>query len=160
MATSKIPNSGQVRFYRGLAAVLVGVALNYFGDRLLNVQVELYRGIQGFGGMWILDMFLLPFIVGFVVAIIFGFGGRWLSYFPPMIVRMISYYEIAYITGVPDGTSLLPLGWWGFFVILVVESSAFGGIIGEVIIKGNYGRSPRHKVYKDKIGSNESDLEA
>lgn len=160
MATNKISRPGHVRFYQGLAAVLVGVALNHFGDRLLGVQIELYRGLQGFGGMWIVDMFLLPFIVGFVVALIFGFGGRWLSYFPPLIVRMISYFEIAYFTGVPQGASLLPLGWWGFFVILVVESSAFGGIIGEVIIKGNYGRSPRHKVYKEKSGNNRSDLEA
>lgn len=160
MSEIKHSDSGQVKFYRGVAAVLVGSALNHFGDRLLDVQIELYRGILGFGGMWILDMFLVPFIVGFVVALIFGFGGRWLCYFPPMIVRLISYYEIAYVTGVPEGASLLPLGWWGFFVILVVEASAFGGIIGEVIIKGNYGRSPRHKIYKDKNDSRGDDSEA
>ena len=160
MAINKKSSSSQFRFYKGLAAVFVGVALNYFGDRLLDVHVELYRGIQGFGGMWIIDMFLLPFIVGFVVALIFGFGGKWLSYFPPLIVRLISYYEISNISGVPQGASLVPMGWWVFFVILAVESSAFGGIIGEVIIKGNYGRSPRHKVYKEKSSNNGSDLEA
>lgn len=137
------------KFARGLFALLIACLLNRWGDQALGVTVELYRGIQGFDGLWLVDVFLLPFAIGFLVTMIYGVGGRWLSYFPPLIVRAISYYEIAFITGAPDGTSLVPIGWWGFFVILAIESSAFGGIIGEVVIKSIYGRSPRHKVYKD-----------
>lgn len=144
-------------FYKGLLALFVGCVLNYVGDRLLGVQIELYRGIQGFGGLWVVDMFLLPFVVGFVVALISGVGGKWLSYFPPLIVRAIAYYQIVHLSSVPTGTSIIPIGWWGFYVILVVEASAFGGILGEIIVKKNYGRSPRHMIYKDSSSKGERD---
>ena len=61
---------------------------------------------------------------------------------------------------IPQGASLAPIGWWGFFVILAVEASAFGGIMGEIMMKGTYGRSPRDKIYKEKTSKNESDIEA
>jgi hypothetical protein len=37
----------------------------------------------------------------------------------------------------------MPLGWWGFFVILSIESSAIGGVVGEVTNKRIYGWSSR-----------------
>lgn len=140
----------QPRYWKGTVAVLVGVALNHFGDRLLGVQIELFRGIQGFDFPWFTAMFILPFFVGLVVALIFGLGGKWLCYFPPLIVRVLSYLQIVYLTGTPEGTSLMPMGWWGFFVIIVMEAAAIGGVMGEIVVKGTYGRSPRHLVYKAK----------
>jgi hypothetical protein len=107
------------------------------------------------------DGFILPFFVGLLVSAIFGFGGKWISYFPPLIVRSISYYEIAHHMGsIPEGATLAPMGWWGFFVILAIEASAFGGIMGEIMMKGTYGRSPRHKIYKASSRNNEGDIEA
>jgi hypothetical protein len=151
----------RTRFLKGVVALLLGCALNYFGDELLGAQVELYRGIQGFGPLWAIDVFVLPFFVGLLVAAIFGFGGKWLSYFPPLIVRSVSYYEfLHHMIIIPEGASLAPIGWWGFFVILAIEASAFGGIMGEIMMKGTYGRSPRHKIYKQSSGKSESDLEA
>ena len=143
--------------HKGLLALFVGCVLNYLGGHLLGVQIELYRGLLGFGGLWVVDMFLLPFIVGFVVALICGVGGKWLSYFPPLIVRAISYYQVVHLSVLPQGATILPIGWWGFYVILVVEASAFGGILGEIIVKKNYGRSPRHMIYKDRSNAVESD---
>lgn len=137
------------KYVRGFIALLVACVLNYYGDRLLGVSLELYRGVQGFSPLWVADLFLLPFALGFLVTMIYGAGGKWLSYFPPLIVRAISYYQID-INNIPDGASLIPMGWWGFFVILAIESSAFGGIMGEVMIKGIYGRSPRHQIYKER----------
>lgn len=128
------------RYIKGAAALLIGSAVNHFGDRLLGVRVELFHGLSTFSFSWIIDMFFVPFLVGLAVAWIFGFGARWLSYFPPLIVRSVSYAEI-YFFGAPEGNSLIPLGWWGFFVILTMESSWIGGIIGEVMIKKVYGRS-------------------
>jgi len=128
------------RYIRGIAALLIGSALNHFGDHLLGVTLELFHGLSTFSFSWILDMFFLPFLVGLVIAWIFGYGARWLSYLPPLIVRSISYAEI-YFSGAPVGSSLIPLGWWGFFVILAMESAWAGGIIGEVMIKKVYGRS-------------------
>jgi len=151
----------KTRFLKGVVALLMGCLLNYFGDQLLGAQVELYRGIQGFGGLWIVDVFVLPFFVGLLVAAIFGFGGKWLSYFPPLLVRSLSYYEFSHqLLVIPQGAALAPIGWWGFFVILAVEASAFGGIMGEIMMKGTYGRSPRHKIYKESPRNTEADPEA
>ena len=143
------PVTTKARLVKGVVAILAGCAVNYFGDHLLGIKIELFHGIQTFSFLWILDMFALPFMVGVLVAVIFGLGGKWLCYFPPVIVRGLSYYEILHMTGVPHGSSLLPLGWWGFFVILVVEASAFGGVMGEIWVKGTYGRSPRQMIYKE-----------
>ncbi len=154
---SNLPTSSlKERLIKGVAAVLVGCALNHFGDRLLGVQIELFRGLQTFSFAWIADVFVLPFVVGIVVAAIFGMGGKWLCYFPPLIVRLVSYAELAH-AAVPTGASLLPLGWWGFFVILVMEAAAFGGIAGEIMVKGTYGRRPAELLYKRSSATDEID---
>ncbi len=129
------------RSMSGLVALLIGMALNHLGDRLLGVKLELFSGLATFSFAWVLDVFFVPFVVGLVVAWIFGKGARWLAYFPPLIVRTLSYAEIFYYTGTPHGSNLNPLGWWGFYVILAMEASAIGGILGEVMIKSVYGRS-------------------
>lgn len=129
------------KYVTGLVALLAGMALNYFGDRLLGVKIELFSGLSTFSFAWILDVFFVPFLVGLLVAWIFGRGAKWLCYFPPLIVRCISYAEILYITGTPHGSNLNPMGWWGFYVILAMEAAGIGGIIGEVLIKNVYGRS-------------------
>jgi hypothetical protein len=129
------------RYLMGLVAVLIGMSLNHLGDRLLGVKIELFSGLSTFSFAWALDVFFVPFLVGLVVAWIFGMGAKWLSYFPPLIVRCLSYAEILYLSGTPHGSILNPLGWWGFFVILAMESAGIGGIVGEVMIKNVYGRS-------------------
>ena len=146
------------RWVLGIAAVMMASAFNHFGDRLLGIKIEIFTGIEYLSPLWILDVFLVPFLAGMLVSVIYGFGGKWLCYFPPMIVRAISYFEIAKITGVPQGAALMPLGWWGFFVILVVEAAVIGGVLGEVVIKRTYGRRARHLVYKDSAKSAEKKL--
>lgn len=131
------------RYLKGLVALLIGMSLNHFGDRLLGVKIELFSGLSTFSFAWILDVFFVPFLVGLVVAWIFGMGGKWLCYFPPLIVRSLSYAEILYVSGTPHGSSLNPLGWWGFYVILAMEAAGIGGIFGEVMIKDVYGRSKK-----------------
>jgi hypothetical protein len=131
------------RFYTGVIALLSGMLLNHLGDRLLGVQLELFSGLSTFSFAWGLDLFFVPFLVGLLVARIFGSGAKWLCYFPPLIVRCLSYANILYITGIPHGSILNPMGWWGLYVILAIESSAMGGILGEVMIKKVYGRSPK-----------------
>jgi hypothetical protein len=129
------------RYLSGLLAFIAGVLLNYLGDRLLGVKLELFWGLSTFSFAWVLDVFFLPFLVGLLVAWIFGKGAKWLSYFPPLLVRCISYAEIFYISGTPHGANLNPMGWWGFYVILAMESAGIGGILGEVLIKNVYGRT-------------------
>ena len=132
------------RYLTGLVALLIGMSLNHFGDRLLGVKIELFSGLSTFSFAWTLDVFFVPFLVGLVVSWIFGMGGKWLCYFPPLIVRSLSYAEILYVSGTPHGSNLNPLGWWGLFVILAMESAGIGGIIGEVMIKKVYGRSNKN----------------
>lgn len=123
--------------------MLIGMSLNHFGDRLLGVKIELFSGLSTFSFAWILDVFFVPFLVGLVVAWIFGWGAKWLCYFPPLIVRCLSYAEILYVSGTPHGSNLNPIGWWGLYVILAMESAGIGGILGEVMIKNVYGRSKK-----------------
>jgi hypothetical protein len=157
---SKFGGIDKTRFLKGIVALIMGCVLYYLGDRLLGAQLELWRGLKTFSMAWAADVFVLPFFIGLMVSAIFGFGGKWLSMFPPLIVRLISYYQILYLTGVPEGATLLPMGFWVFIVILTVEASQMGGILGEVLMKGTYGRSPRHKIYKDKTSASQSDQEA
>ena len=135
--------SNSQRLYRGAAAVLLGTAFNHFADRILGVTIEAFSGGIGyFSPSWVLDLFLVPFLVGVMVSLIYGFGGKWLSYIPALIVRTVSYFAIAnHLTSIAPGSSLMPLGWWGFYVILAIESAAVGGVLGEVMIKRTYGRS-------------------
>lgn len=134
----------------GALALFLGFTINFFGDRLLGVHIELFHGLATFSFLWFLDLFILPFFAGFCVALVFGLGGKWLCYFPPFIVRMLSYYLFtAGFWSVPPEHHLMPMGWWGFFVILAIEASAFGGIIGEVYVKSTYGRRPREMLYKN-----------
>ena len=129
------------RTLTGLFALMTGVLVNYFGDKLLGVKMELFSGLSTFSFSWILDVFALPFLVGLLMAWIFVLGAKWLCYFPPLIVRCFSYAQILYITGIPHGSILNPMGWWGLYVILAMESAGIGGILGEVMIKNVYGRS-------------------
>ena len=129
------------RFVTGLFALMTGVLVNYFGDRLLGVKMELFLGLATFSFKWMLDVFVLPLLVGLLMAWIFGKGAKWVCYFPPLIVRCFSYWQILYVTGVPHGATLNPMGWWGLYVILAMESAGIGGILGEVLIKNIYGRS-------------------
>ena len=142
------------RYLSGLLAFIAGAVLNYVGDRLLGVKIELFSGLSTFSFAWMLDVFFLPFLVGLLVAWIFGKGAKWLSYFPPLLVRCISYAEIFYISGTPHGSNLNPMGWWGFYVILAMESAGIGGILGEVLIKNVYGRTT------GIISANEDELAA
>ncbi len=144
------------RYLNGLAALLIGCAVNYFGDRLLGVRIELWLGLQTFSFTWMLDVFALPFVVGVVVAVIFGLGGKWLCYFPPLIVRAVNYAVIAH-SGSQVSAPLLPMGWWGLFVILAMEAAAIGGVIGEVVMKGTYGRSAPELIYKKREENSEGD---
>ena len=140
--------SNAPRLYRGAAAILLGSAFNHFGDRILGVQIEAFSGgVAYFSPFWVLDMFLVPFVTGVLVSLIYGFGGKWLSYIPSLLVRAFSYGAIAlHLTGIAPGSSLMPPGWWGFYVILAMEAAAVGGVIGEVMIKRTYGRSAPKKA--------------
>jgi hypothetical protein len=138
------------RFITGTVALIAGSLVVYAGDRLTGVQIELWWGLSTFNFLWMIAMFIVPLISGIVVAVIFGLGGKWLCYFPPLIVRCIEYFRFAFFSEVPEGAVLLVFPYWILFVILVVEAAAFGGVIGEIMVKRTYGRLPRELVYRGK----------
>lgn len=139
------------RFWMGVIALAVGCLVNYVGDLLLGVRIELFWGLQTFNFIWFLQLFVLPVFVGISVSFFFGLGGKWLCYFPPFIVRFLAYYETVYITGVPQGAQLMPMGWWLFFVIIAVECAAIGGVLGEIMVKRIYGRTSPEEAEKTLI---------
>jgi len=128
------------RYALGSAALMIGSAVNYFGDRLLGFKIELWTGLSYFGGLLLVDVFLVPLLSGLAVAWVFGQGGKWLCYFPPLIVRALAYAQLAIMGPIPPGTSQINFIFWCFFVILAVEAAAFGGILGEVFLKRIYSR--------------------
>jgi hypothetical protein len=129
------------KILRGSVAFAVGAFLIHFGLRLLGMRVELFTGIGYFDFTWAISIFLLPAISGFVVSSIYGLGGKILAYFPPLPVLYLDYYTSLHSAHLPAGSEMMPLGWWGFFVILAIESSAIGGVVGEVSNKRIYGWS-------------------
>jgi len=132
----------------GLVALIAGCLVIIIGDRLLGVDAELWWGLSTFDYFWMIDIFVVPLIAGIVVAIIFGLGGKWLCYFPPIFVRGYSYISYVYFTPIPEGAKLLTLPLWILIVILVVEAAAFGGVFGEVLVKRTYGRIPKDQLYR------------
>jgi hypothetical protein len=140
--------SNPERVYRGAGAVILASVFIHFCDRILGVKIEAFTGgIDYFSPWWVLDVFLVPFLAGIIVSSIFGYGGKWLAHLPPLIVRSLSYFTIAeHMTFIAPGSSLMPIGWWGFFLILTVEFCAVGGVIGEVMVKRTYGRSRPNKA--------------
>ena len=131
-----------VDYPRATLAVLAGMALNFAGDWLIGANVEVFKGIETFSFPWMLDVFFLPFGVGLLVAKIYGKkGGKWLACLPPLFVRSLSYLYL-YLFVYQDGKDFfyhLNLFYWGPVVILVVEASNFGGILGEVLV-GSYSK--------------------
>jgi hypothetical protein len=133
----------------GIFAVLVGAAVVYAGDHIMGISLEIFYGVQTFNPLWIVTLFFVPFVAGMVVSLIFGLGGKILAYFSPIIVRAYEYnviYDDRF--NLPDGVTLLPLGYWILVVILAVEAAAIGGVIGEIVNKKVYGRSAKSKFHK------------
>jgi hypothetical protein len=137
-------------FKRLVVALAAGCLIIYLGDHLLGVRIELFWGLATFNPYWFLDVFIVPSLAGMAVGMIYGLGGKWMAYFPPLIVRFYGYFETFRFIGVPSGAHLMPMGWWGFFVILTVESAAIGGVLGEILIKRTYGRRPIHLEYQER----------
>ena len=149
----------KARFISGTLAIMVGCLVNYVGDRLLGVRLEwvpLNDPLAIFNALWAIQIFIIPLFVGLATTAVFGLGGKWLCYFPPMIVRTLAYVESDYLLELPAGMSLMPFGWWLFFVILAVECAAIGGVFGEAMIKRIYGRTSPEDAEKLYVKPNEN----
>ena len=60
------------RFKKGVMALVAGCLLNYLGDHLLGVRIELFWGLSTFSLLWFLDVFIVPFIAGIAVVLMTG----------------------------------------------------------------------------------------
>ncbi len=133
---------------QGSMALGAAALIDHFGLRLLGIRIEIFTGIQYFDLTWFVALFLLPLVGGATVSLIYGLHGKILAYFPPLPVMGLDYYSSLHAAHLPSGGQLMPLGWWGFFVIISIESSAIGGVVGEIMNKRVYGRdrpAPRSK---------------
>ena len=131
----------------GSVALSAGSAVVYYGDRLLNVSLEIFYGISTFSPIWVLDLIFVPLVAGFVVSLIYGLGGKILAHFAPLFVRIHAYVALD-PSLFPNDVQLLPVGYWILLVIVSMESAAAGGLIGEYVIKKTYGRRPKHLIHK------------
>lgn len=130
-----------VRWYPFFVAMIVGCLVNMLGDWMIGIRIELFWGLETFNFLWFLQLFIWPVVVGLSVSFIYGLGGKWIALLPPLLVRLAAYYQTEHFLGVPQGADLMPMGWWGFFVILAMETAMLGGVLGEILIKRVYGRS-------------------
>lgn len=138
----------------GAAALLAGIVLNFLGDMLLGVKIEIFSGIATFTFPWMMDIFLVPFASGFAVAKIYGLkGGKYLACIPPLVVRSASYLHLHYFHPHGDFFYQLNLYYWGPCLILAVESANFGGIIGEVLASAYAARNTgnSHELIKGEL---------
>jgi len=142
-------NNRAMAIVMGTVAIAAGVLINYLGDKLLGVRLELFWGVSTFSPTWVVALFLVPFVAGFAVSMIYGLGGKVLCYFSPLIWRAYSYYETSQYQGLPDGMTILPFYYWILVLIVAIEAAAFGGVFGEILVKRTYGRRPHHLIYKE-----------
>ena len=119
------------KLLRIIMALGIGCGMIHFGARLLDVRVELFWGLKTFSFAWIVNIFVVPFVTGWVLAWVYGMGAKMLAHFPPLMVYGLDYFQTVYLTGVPQGAALNPLGWWGLYVILTMEFCALGAFLGE-----------------------------
>lgn len=148
-------NNRLMSVFMALVAIGAGVLVNYFGDRLMHhlspppgLRLELFWGVGTFSPMWIVTLFVVPFVAGIVVSLVYGLGGKLLCYFVPIIVRGYSYIQMMLHDNLPEGVVVLPFWYWILVLIVAIEAAAFGGAFGEILVKKTYGRRPRHLVYK------------
>lgn len=133
----------------GSAALAVGIIINYFGDRILGVRLELYWGVTTYTPAWVADLFLVPTVAGVFVSIIYGFGGKYIAMAGPLLLQSVYYWQSLYgSVPVADDVHVLPWVYWVLLVVVAMEFAGIGGFIGEVLIKKTFGRTPRHLLYK------------
>jgi hypothetical protein len=132
------------RIRLAVVAVLAAMAVNFLGDWMLGVRIEVFQGMATFTPRWVVDVFVVNFIVGLVVARIFGRHAKWLAIVPPFLVRCTSYAYLYFLENhYGDFFLQLHLFYWGPTVILAVECANIGGILGEVVM-GVYSRTGRY----------------
>jgi hypothetical protein len=78
----------------------------------LGVSIEHFSGLATFTIWWMLDIFLVPFIIGVAVARMFGNGSQWLACLPPVLVRGLSYLHLYYSDSKGDFFLELYLFYW------------------------------------------------
>lgn len=146
----------------GCVAIAIGVVFNALGNHWTGVHLEFFGGIRAFDYDWAITLFLVPFVAGIPVALLYGFGGKLLAMFPPLILGGYNYLQ-AYNGNVmiPDGYILLPFIYWVLVVVVAMEFCAAGGLVGEVVVKRTYGRSPKnqeHLIHKRRRDREEEDV--
>ncbi|MDQ6998790.1 MAG: hypothetical protein Q9M17_08745 [Mariprofundus sp.] len=134
----QLPQAWAPKWQRFLVAFFAAGLIYQLGHLLFGVRIELFWGVAGYDLAWVATMFVLPVVTGIAIGFIYGWGGKLVAHFPPLIILGIDYYSMMHGT-VPEGAKLIPLMWWGFFVILNMEFCAAGGVIGELLLKKHYG---------------------
>jgi len=60
-------------------AMTVGCVVNYLGDWLIGIRIELFWGLETFNFLWFIQLFILPVFAGIAVSMVYGLGGKWIA---------------------------------------------------------------------------------
>lgn len=140
-------------YLRYALAIAAGTAFILLGDWLLGAHIEYFQGIATFTIPWVLDVFVVTFLSGMLVSrIVKSRKGKWIAFIPPFLARSLSYLYL-YLFVFNDGKDFffhLNLYYWGPTVILAVEFSNLGGILGDVL-SGAYGPLRRQAAAQSEV---------
>jgi len=138
----------KLHFLKSAVVISIGCLLIYFGIKLLGVHIELYRGIHLIDEKWITAIYLVPFLVGALIVMAFGPGGSWVCWIPPIIVEGYGYIDTAYISGIPEDAQLIPVGYWIYYMVLMVGAAAIGGFSYQIFM--NYREYSKKRARKQR----------
>lgn len=122
----------QNRITAGLA-IAAGCAVIVAGDLLLDVRIDIFQGIYTFTFLWMLNVFLVPFVAGLAVALIYRQrAGKYLAFLPPLMVR---FGNVVYLYFTNDAWNEdlffhLHFHYWGLMTLLTMQASYIGGMWG------------------------------
>ncbi len=139
----------------------------FVGNQVLDVSMDIFYGVSTFNPRWITNLFLVPFIAGIVVSLIYGLGGKIIAHLAPLPVMLFNYLSLDKAL-LPEGVVQLPIYYWLLVVIVAMEFAGIGGVVGEILIKKTYGRRPKEAIHvryqrgiKERLGgpAGQSDTE-
>ncbi len=123
-------------------ALAAGGVVIYLGNQILDVSMDVFYGVHTFNPRWITNLFLVPFLAGIVVALIYGLGGKIIAHLAPLPIMLYNYLTLDKML-LPEGVVQLPIYYWALVVIVAMEFAGIGGVVGEILIKKTYGRRPK-----------------
>jgi hypothetical protein len=129
---------------RDWARVVLGIAAGSLAERLLEAasgtRLEYYQGLATFDWRWLLGISLWPLAGGAVCGFVIGRYGKWWAPAAAFLLRLLLWTQAQAagaglaatpVAGSRPALAVVPLGIWGFELLLCVDAAWVGGFLGE-----------------------------